>query len=321
MRSKRAERTGEPGPVSGFTVLELLVAAGLTAMLATLLLALGVNLLGTWNRTQGHISLESRGQRVLDQLARDLQGAWRRDDGSVWLAATVQPGLGASGQWGEGGKPSAGSLELAAATLADMRFGVAGVWLRLFTTPPGADLRTGDPAAPVAVSYQIIRRTLADGRADCRYLLYRAEISSAATFDAGYDLSADAYRRPATIAGAPGNLVSPLGRQVLAEDVIDFGVRIHGRPASRPYSGTGLRQIFPDKALDLEFNQASPPLGGAPVHGGPCVIDVMLRMLTTEGARQIAGLEGQQRPGDWWEIARTHSRVFTRRIVLPAAIL
>ena len=59
----------------------------------------------------------------------------------------------------------------------------------------------------------------------------------------------------------------------------------------------------------------------------PEVVDVMVRILTDEGARLIgtfeqanspltlpAGVNAQQY---WWQLATAHSQVFTRRIVLP----
>jgi hypothetical protein len=64
------------------------------------------------------------------------------------------------------------------------------------------------------------------------------------------------------------------------------------------------------------------------------VIDVMLRVLTDEGAAQIANVEKNQTPalvvpikynGNaqawWWGVATENSRVFTRRIVLNAKSL
>ena len=114
--------------------------------------------LAHWNRTQGTLTTESQARLVLDRLEQDLQGAWYRDDGNVWLAATVQAESSASGIWVNGTKPVATSLNHAAANLADARFGLAGVWLRFFTTTQGANPAAGDAAAPVAVSYQLIRR-------------------------------------------------------------------------------------------------------------------------------------------------------------------
>jgi hypothetical protein len=64
----------------------------------------------------------------------------------------------------------------------------------------------------------------------------------------------------------------------------------------------------------------------------PDVVDVMVRILTDEGAALIANIEKNQTPaltvpqkynGNaqewWWGVARENSRVYTRRIVLNAS--
>lgn len=70
-----------------FTLVELLVAAGVTATLAGLLLALVANTLEVWERTATRLALENRVQTVLDQMAEDLATA-------VWVeevAGAVDP--------------------------------------------------------------------------------------------------------------------------------------------------------------------------------------------------------------------------------------
>ena len=66
----------------------------------------------------------------------------------------------------------------------------------------------------------------------------------------------------------------------------------------------------------------------------PDVVDVMVRILTDEGAAQIANMERVQTPALtipakynnnaqqwWWGVAEENSRVYTRRIVLNAKSL
>ena len=58
----------------------------------------------------------------------------------------------------------------------------------------------------------------------------------------------------------------------------------------------------------------------------PDLAEVMLRVLTDEGARLIAAYETGRlqppagvTPADyWWTLAEAHSEVFTRQIVLPS---
>jgi len=287
----------------GFTIIELLVAAAITVVLAGLMLALVGNVLNGWNQSHGALTAEAQARLVLDRLSQDLQGAFYRDDGGVWLAATVESSLDG------GGKPAAGSLDLATPALADARYGAGGVWLRFFTTQLG-----GSPAAAEGVGYKIVYRGVsASAAAEKHYQLCRAEVLPADTLAAGYAIDGTGY----SLLGAPGY------PQLIADNVIDFGVRFYVRDAT-----TGvLTLVFPANASgqpdngDLEHLVKSPPSSGNLSDRFPDVADVMLRVLTDEGARQIQALENNQISGDWWAIATAHSKVFTRRVVLHASPL
>ncbi len=60
-------------------------------------------------------------------------------------------------------------------------------------------------------------------------------------------------------------------------------------------------------------------------HAFPDIAEVMLRVLTDEGARLIAAYEAGHlqppagvAPADyWWSLAEAHSQVFTHRITIP----
>jgi len=306
MNAEREWRSPSRRQQSSFTLIELLVAAALTVAIAALALSLMANALTRWNRAQGSLTTEGQARTVLDQLALDLQSACHRDDGQVWLAATVQADTSASGAWINGGKPVAGSLEPAATDLAEARFGRAGVWLRFFT----AAGRGRQPAAPVADAYQIVRRAPTPAGHACHYLLYRSEVGAAETFAAGYDISGPSYAEPGT---AGGSVAVPGLRQVLAENVVDFGVRFLAA-ATDPATGRPVIQpVFPLNRADLEYRAGA--RDPAEVRRAfPDIVDVMVRVLTDDGARQIAALEAGQLGGDWWSIALAHSRVLTRRV-------
>ena len=124
---------------------------------------------------------------------------------------------------------------------------------------------------------------------------------------------------------------------VIADNVVDFGVRCYVRDATQP---TGLRVVFPaanakgtlSNATTVVLRGQFPSTTAADSSNYnfvfPDVVDVMIRVLTDEGARLIAtyetagntlavpsGLTAQQY---WWQIATANSQVFTRRIVLNA---
>lgn len=356
-RSVRATR--------GFTILEVIVAVGITAIIAGLIVATVTNVSGFWSRTSGRISAESQARYVLDHLALDLQSALYRDDGNAWLAATILPNTSNTlTLWNTAGttstaiKPTnaAGSLQgIATAALSDVspagpRFGVAGTWLRFFTTKRGANPASStatttatSTSAPVAVAYQIVRRatTATPTNFDRRYLFHRSEVrpsglsaTQPGTLQAGFDITAAAYQPTAssTAVASPAEIRFPTLNSVIAENVIDFGVRMYVRTRNENSGALELTRIFPASNTDLTHTATLPPgiKNEANDHTNcfPEVIDVMVRVLTDEGARLIDGYEkspqritapqGRTAQQYWWDLALANSQVFTRRIVLTA---
>ena len=347
---------------ASFTLLELLVAAVLTALLAALVLTAVSGVMNHWNRLTGRLGAAAPARLALDQLAQDLEGAIFRADGNVWLAVTVLPDTALSGQWktaavtaqGKPGNMHPRTLNLAAPSLAAARFGVAGVWLRFFTTKPDINASVADLSAPVAIGYQIIRQNVTSSpTSEQRYMLFRAEVrrtrtagGAPGTFEAGYNLDpaatpATPYMTASGTAGDPGNLLRPPLGAALADNVIDFGARLYRR------EGGDLRLIFPARPaafgaspVNGVLTSAVPPsaetqhlaCGITPAASDyyrqtfPDAAEVMIRVLTDEGARLIAAFEAGRlqppsgvTPADyWWTLAEAHSEVFTRHIVLPS---
>ena len=253
----------------GFTIIELLVATAITALLVSLMLTVVVNVLSGWSRSSGTLNAGGQARLILNQMATDLQGAILKRDGNVWLAATVQQNQpstkGDAGvsdaSWPATGKPSGVATSssdnksyyipavVAPSTTPDLvsyRFGQAGVWLRLFTGVSDTNaVGLNNLSAPRAVSYQIVRMPVISGSSEVRYLFFRSEVrpgdSTAATavrstFGQGYDLfAANGYNNPddATNGGtAPadaGNIRRPTRFLILGNNVVDFGVRIWSR--------------------------------------------------------------------------------------------
>jgi prepilin-type N-terminal cleavage/methylation domain-containing protein len=336
-----------------FTLLELLVAAVITAVLAGFIVVIVSNVSGFWTRTAGKLSTEAQARLVLDQLTLDLSSAHYRDDGNVWMAATVLGNTSNSNLWDVRGAtaallkpatapPGTGLSYNSAAGIASDSFGQAGVWLRYFTTKRGSNLTATTISAPVAVGWQIVRRLSSANTAgaDRRYFLHRAESRPAANgprlgvLEYGFDLTLPAYSANSAPAATnngsqaddPYAVRSPQSlATMVGENVIDFGVRLHVRDLASPGS---LTRIFPTNGRDTTHLASKPPNIGAAATQFPEVVDVMVRILTDEGARLIFALEtgklgvtpptGLTLQGWWWQIAIANSQVFTRRIVLPS---
>jgi Tfp pilus assembly protein PilE len=361
-RVPATSRDTGPAVATSFTLIEVLVAAALTAVLAALALAAVSGVMSHWNRTAGRLATAAEARLVLEQLAQDLQGAIFRADGNVWLAVAVQADTNLSGQWRAAARPSQakpgnahpGTLALAAPSIEEARFGVAGVWLRFFTTKLDTGAGATELSTPVAIGYQIIRQNVtASATSEQRYMLFRAEVrrtraggGAAGTFEAGYDLNPETvpatfYQTPSGTAGDPGNLIRPPLGSVLADNVIDFGVRLCLR------EGGDLRLVFPaapatagSMPVGGVLTNATPPaietrhlvMSTGPAaddyyrHAFPDVVEVMIRMLDDAGARLLAAYEAGRlqppigvTPADyWWMLAETHSQVFTRRIAIAS---
>lgn len=357
---------------AGFTIIELLVAVGVTAVLVSLMVAITINLLNAWNRSSGQLGANASARLILDQLSQDLNGAIFKRDGNVWLAATLQDnqtGAGdtdmATANWSTGVnvKPDDddGSMLLTGDTgvnsIADFRFGQAGVWLRFFTTPPGANDDTlEEVSAPRAVAWQIVRRQLGSAAATAQYSyhLFRSETRPFAVddtgtttvdegddnvFAVGYNLfMADGgtgsigYNRGNAVAvGNVGNIRRPTADQLIGVDVIDFGIKLYERNAAG-----NLVEVFPGATppASAPFTYAATSStsktltgSGTITRGFPVEAEVLVRILTPEGARLIAAFEAGNivRSPDfandddfWWDLATKHSKVYTRRVELKA---
>lgn len=308
--------------VQGFTLLELLVAVTLTLGMAAVMLAVTASTLNVWRRTQDRFSTSAQAKLALDFLERDLHaGVFRPDAATTWLAADITNSASSltSRGWQIGSlmKPSTdeslrlwpASDDARASTIADARFGASGTWLRFVSavTESGSD-----GALPRALAYQIARRPQtgaisATNPAEVRYALYRTAVSSAASFANGNDVTVG-YGAALSVANASG---------VILSNAVDFGVWLHARTAAG-----SLRRIFPADASDLS-HAARDSGGAADANRYPDVVDVMIRVLSEEGARQIAAMEQGTiaRPSDyssdaewWWAVVEANSTVFVRRI-------
>lgn len=362
-----------------FTVIELLIAMSITVILAGILVSLTDGVLNIWGRTTGTLTLVNQSKLILDQVATDLQGlALRSNHTGVYLAATIQrdqAGTGdaavANASWiaaaGGAMKPTAasGSLVIDENTRPeDLRFGMAGVWLRFLASEVDSNTGENNAVGLRAIAYQVVRHpvtTAAAGAADHRWLLYRtrsrvAQSGSGAT-DAnratiGSGLNVLAAQFTSTASGGtgiddPGFIRTPSLPGAydffrLGSNVIDFGVRIYDRDQNGalrqrfPYDTVAGRQVWAFLATTndtpVPSNPAVPPAplaAGDIARGIPAVIEVIIRVATDEGARQIQNLEQGRIPVPagftadqyWWQIAGESSQVFVRRVEIATTPL
>src|SRR5256885_829746 len=141
------------------------------------------------------------------------------------------------------------------------------------------------------------------------------------TFITGYNVVAAAYGSSGStpsVSRAASTLMNPSLSDALAVNAVDFGTWLYLRDSSG-----ALRRIFPADNSDLT-HAARDSGSAADANRYPEVADVMLRILTDEGARQIDAMEQGNgaitRPGEfatdaewWWAVVEANSHVYTRR--------
>lgn len=315
-----------------FTLLELLVAVVITLGLAGILLAVASSSLEHWRKAQGRVDSMTQAKIIFDLLERDIQGLLHRRDNNVWLAVDVIRDAGTAGShgWFAGtAKPSGIASERfvssdAAPSISNARFGLGGCWLRFFTTKQDTNASGRDLSAPSAVSYLILRNRVGSDSAEIRYRLFRADVrqtSTAAgrdgTFQAGYSLISPAYNTGSNTQADVGTVYTPVSADVLADNIADFGIWFYRRDSSG-----SLTRMYPQTSTDAQFRA---PAGGEM----PVAADVMVRILTQDGARLINAIENgriQRPPGLtagewWWTVVEANSDVFTRRILIRGVAL
>ena len=360
--------------IRGFTVLELIVAVAVTAVLTGMLLLISTQVLETQSSTNAELERNQVAHFVLDQIQEDLQCALFRNDGNVWMALSILNESGNSGSWEEVSKTSFAKSPLNSFRIIDSdwptgavqdseidslgqgpfhksRFGVAGTWLRFFTQSPELDPQANGNGSARAVAYQIIRYGITGSTTSRkRYHLFRSDVSAKNTFEAGYNLHPDnenGYGINASNTSVdlnfpntprvPSTIINPIIEDgtdypstsfSLATNIIDFGIRAYH--LEKNSFGTGnLVQLFPPIKLDGPSNLLSEEFFATShkpyqkimdptFYQFPDVVDVMVRVLSEEGARILENYENGSFPNteevDWWSIAEEHSKVYFRRI-------
>jgi prepilin-type N-terminal cleavage/methylation domain-containing protein len=340
----------------GFTLVELVVATGITVVLAAMLLSASGNILSAWNRSRGKLVTSNQAKLGLDQLADDLESLVLRSDGNAWFAATVtdlQTGTGdaaISDAVYTTSKPMAAGVSTVLAPtgrdLADYRFGHVGVWLRFFANQQNSNAGADSMSAIRAMAYQVARLPVSGASGNPpRYFLFRSAVrewdsgGNPSTFSTGYDIVGNnAYNDGGSSGGSePGSVRTPDRSLIVGNDVIDFGVRIFDRdstgnlverfPVDRTQGTPPQRWAYlattNTAAVPVAPGTAPTGLDPTPSYGFPAVIEVMIRVLTDEGADLILALETGKitPPGGagnydsyWWELANAHSSVYTRRV-------
>jgi hypothetical protein len=302
---KRTVSIARTHGIGGYTLLELVVAVGISVLILVMVVRLLGVVLGQVGRSVDGLGRQAEGSWAQAALVEDLQSMLTLHG---WSGATQfhSPGDG----WGSGGwdavqvegKPSETVVAYGASPSDGMEFerwgreGLQAAWLI-------QDPRMGrhDPGGIKAVAYQIQRMRL-HPEAFPRYYLTRSEVSAYQTVQQGYNLDQGDYAAGNGVGDAfwsASVLRRPGPRHVIASQVIDFGMRGFARDARSGRWG----QVFPAPG---GMNGRVPEMWAG-----------FVRVLSEEGAQQIENLEQGRTAGDWWQVAVEHSELLTFRVTVP----
>ena len=267
---------------AGLTLVELVVAAGLTTLLAAFLLTFSGRLLDDWNRSSGKLAAYQEARLALDVFKRDLQSMVFRADGREWLRslpASVTPGS------------------------------KHGDWLMFYAHVLDHDSEITEGSGLCAVSYRLARRDPITGDpAVPIYGLYRAVVVPEVTLSVAFDPltpSLESFWRSAQ--GAVGDPLAAQG--FLAANVVDFRVIYHYPDGTTSTFG---------EALALGPSVPQPPAVAMPQH--PRSIEVILTVLSEAGVKKLVGISAEEAGEALEGLIQRYGYTFSRRVGVPPIV-
>lgn len=299
---------------NGFTLVELVVALAITAVIGYFFISIGRDFAIAWDNVGNSVARETEARSALDTISRDFESAFFREGLDVMFAIDVlDDNSNASAEWetGPAERPSGDGFDT-----TNHEYGWAGCWIRLFCASPSLN----------AVGYQIIRSTIKDTVGLPRYMLYRNVVSVEDTFDnsigSGFDLTSAVYT-------TSGDVITPERPNILAVNVVDFGARlyVYEDPATDPSlddAPDGLRLIFPaDSSSRLEttipsglWHEGNTFVGTTYENRYPDVVEIFIRILDEKGATELSAMEEGGLNDRWEEIVTENSKLYRRFIAV-----
>ncbi len=344
---------------SGFTLLELVVAALITVMISTALLMLSSGAARTWQISSGSMSMDNRAHVILSQIEQDLRGLVLYDKLSSSGAS-----LGARGSihahirlerppsWigdlsSSNSRPVSDSLVLAG-NLQNWRFGTYSSDIRFLarvtdgrSNPQLMGMAAwAPPNLPTMVGYQVVREVEvgaggADGLSDIHYRLYRSVVRPAPasnalitsdsrfglmnTYEQGYDIEATAY---SAIPFVDDPFAPGTLRRPHRNMMLADGVVDFGIVLYGPdyeVDDPSSSEIYPDYSGAGNELNTS-NMGLLALDPNIGYILVSVRLLTEEGAMILSRKEVTDQGGEWWDIVIANSKVYTRLIPVSRSV-
>lgn len=323
-------------------MIELMVAAAITALIAGALVTVASNAALIWKRGTSVLSVDNRANFILNQLETDLSSiiwypgnpgnrqraffaeirdfnppSWTMVDsnrhwGGVTTNATYMRPSGSS------------SLDLNDPDLTARRYGRAGLHLGFLArtqdgnTPGVLDMYDFSPRnVPTFIAYQIVRQEESWGvMKNVRYRLYRSVVRPGYSSDTSkvsfYQIGTDirAATNPDDYRFVPGTLPNAMNDDPFHPASIEI-------PHPNMVLAEGVVDFgmvaYDEDGIEIPYN-ATPEIASGDIADIRSVV-IFIRLLTDEGAQLLSQYEVNGGEDDWWDdVVIPNSKVYTRRI-------
>jgi len=77
-------------PATGFTLVEILTATAIMALIVSLVMVILSQVMSAWNHSSDDLTYSTNARAVFDTISQDLQGCILRSDGNQWLSLTTE---------------------------------------------------------------------------------------------------------------------------------------------------------------------------------------------------------------------------------------
>ncbi len=282
-----------------FTLIEMLVATAVMAILVTIVLGITTDFLNVWTKTSNKLSSSTDAKFAMDIITKDLAGAVLRNNGSEWM----ETALGSTGS----------------NTYSSTNTSVLTFFSAITDRNQNAGAIPGDICA---VAYDLKEQRLFDPNWSFNtFALYRTLVDADDTFTHFFgftDLSAgwgDTGTNKAPYDPYPSGDDPDIGN-LLVQNVVRFQILV-------TYTDTAGVQVVddPSKTSGAQEPEHTFPVVGsaspATAFGTPLYADVVLAIVSEEGAKVLdAHLSGERSDfSNLNQIIVRYGKTFTQRVV------
>ena len=350
----RARRPRLPGVRPGFTLIEILTATAIMALMVALVMTILTQVMSAWSNSSDNLELGSKARAVFELISADLQTAIFRTDGNQWLSLNSEVPQNSP-------SPLANESRLIFYTTTPLRQ----------TKDAGTPGAAGNPIYGdiCAIEYRVVfEDPFGNSSSTAKtFSLHRVVVDSASTF---YGINSKAVMgigvggkgSDPTLWQTFDSLVDktsgPVSNTVSASQNKSLNVNVYGAHTTSStlldnvaqfnvflyyygYNGTSAGrapsvQAYPmttPRAVTQYYYGGGPKVNGTPVPNSPGFLDtyadpsnppvfqglayadITLTILTDEGVNQLQSFQGSLPEGvSWNQFVQQYGKTYTQRV-------